>query len=224
MINEYAESSQMTISVVSFENQAIETVFLYTINTSYNELKKLIPNLPNNLKLTFGTSYDYGEDGVTGSAIAADLIQIGINPEVDDRSKQFAKIRSLIFHEGFHLAQGFYLDGRQFSAVESAVYEGCATIFERDFAGSNPAWGDYASEDEQTLRRWYEEMKTISAEQYFEPSGNTWRKWAFYDAETGEGWRIYKVGAWLVDSVLKKEDMNVMDLSSKTANEILEYL
>lgn len=224
MTNKHEVAGQESVVVEGFENEPIETLFLAAIYSSYQELKSILPNLPKKLTITFGTNYDYGEDGVTGSAIASDTIKIGINPDVDDRSKQFAKIRSLVFHEGFHLAQGFYLEGRQFSAVESAIYEGCATIFERDYAGSAPAWGDYSKEDDRTLHRWYEEMKSVTAEQYFEPSGETWRKWAFYDAETNEGWRVYKVGTWLVDKVLKKGNISLVELSSKAADEIVSLL
>lgn len=180
--------------------------------------------MPQELRVTFGTNYAYGETGATGSAMAADLMQIGIDPDRKDRSKQLAKIHSIVFHEGFHISQGFYLEGRIFSALESAVYEGCGTIFERDYANSNPKWGNYKKEDAATLRHWYEAIRGISAEQYFEPSGETWRKWAFYDPETDESWRVYKVGTWLVDTVLKERGMDILELGTKTADEILGYL
>ncbi|OGL23174.1 hypothetical protein A2791_05865 [Candidatus Saccharibacteria bacterium RIFCSPHIGHO2_01_FULL_46_30] len=215
--------SDTLTTVASFENEPIERLFLDEINASYAELRLLLPSLPNQLRVIFGTNYDYGEDGVTGSAVSADVIKIGIDSSVVDRTKQYEKIRSLVFHEGYHLAQNFHL-GSQFSAVESAIYEGCATIFERDYADSTPKWANYSKEDTATLWRWYEAMKDISAEQYFEPSGETWKKWAFYDAETNESWRVYKVGTWLVEDILKKNDLDIIDLSSMTASDILTYL
>lgn len=224
MTTEYENTELKSIKVESFENELIETSFLNEIDTSYQELKTLLPSLPPTLRIAFGTNYDYGEDGVTGSSLAADKIHVGINPETEDRSNQLAKIRSLIFHEGYHVAHGFHLEAPHSSALESAIYEGCATIFERDYAGSSPKWGDYIKEDEATLHRWYEEMKTITAEQYFEPTGETWRKWAFYDATTDESWRVYKVGTWLVDTILKSRDVSIIELNAKTAEEILGYL
>lgn len=223
MSTEQEPSLSKPILVTSFENESVERPFLDEIGKSYNELRKLIPTLPEQLKVTFGTNYDYGEDGVTGSAVAMDEIKVGIDKSIQDRSKQYARIRSLVFHEGYHIAQGFHL-GTQFSALESAIYEGCATLFERNYAGSLPKWGDYSKENEATLQRWFNEMKTISAEQYFEPSGETWRKWAFFDSETGESWRIYKVGTWLVENILRKNDADILDFSSKTARELLRYL
>lgn len=222
MSNRQESHPDMSVSVIDFENESIERLFLDEINESYGQLRQLIPSLPNQLKIVFGTNYDYGEDGVTGSAVAANEIKLGIDSRVEDRTRQHAKIHPLIFHEGYHLAQGFHL-GSQFSALESAIYEGCATIFERNYAGSTPRWGDYSKEDPATLRRWYDAMKDISAEQYFEPSGETWKKWAFYDPETNESWRVYKVGTWLVEGILEKNNLDIIDLSSKTANDILSY-
>lgn len=210
-----------SISVAAFENELIEKDFLSEINKSYNELKELLPTLPQLLRVYFGTNYDYGESGVTGSAISADSIKIGIDPTVEDRSKQHTKMHSIVFHEGYHVSQGFHL-GQEFSALESAVHEGCATVFERDYAQSSPKWGDYQKEGEEKLRQWYEAMKPITAEQYFEPTSETWRKWAFYDPETDESWRVYKVGTWIVDEVMRRNKLSSIDLNNMSAKEILE--
>lgn len=222
MTSEQELQPETSITVLHFEDEAVERPFLDEIQQSYTELRQLLPSLPRQLTITFGTNYDYGEDGITGSAIAADQMKIGIDKRIKDRAKQHAKIRPLVFHEGYHMAQDFHL-GSQFSALESAIYEGCATIFERDYAKSTPKWADYSKEDTATLERWYNAMKDITAEQYFEPSGETWRKWAFYDPETDESWRVYKVGTWLVEDALKRTDLDILELSSMTAREILDH-
>lgn len=220
MNSKHEHQSELSVSVTAFENEAVERLFLDEIHTAYAELRQLLPKLPSKLKVIFGTNYDYGEDGVTGSAISSNEMKIGIDESIEDRTKQHAKIRSLVFHEGYHIAQEFHL-ASQSSALESAIYEGCATIFEREYAGSTPKWGDYSKEDTATLQRWCNAMKDISAEQYFEPSGETWKKWAFYDPETDESWRVYKVGTWLVENILKENDLDIVDLNSMTASEIL---
>lgn len=207
------------ITVEHFENEDVERLFIEEINTAYEELRTLLPQLPKQIRIIFGTSYDYGEDGATGSSISSDLIRIGINPDVEDRSRQHAKMRQLVFHEGYHVAQGFDMDSR-FSALDSAVYEGCATVFEREYAHSTPKWGNYQKEDATTLQRWYNEMSGITADQYFEESGETWQKWAFYDPETDESWRVYKVGTWIVDQVLAQSKYTILDLCSMSAEEI----
>lgn len=220
MNSEHPSSECGFVSVVAFENELIEKDFLSEISKSYDELKKFLPELPQSLKVYFGTNYDYGESGVTGSAISADSIKIGIDPNAEDRAKQHDKVRSIVFHEGYHISHGFHL-GREFSALESAVYEGCATVFERDYAQSSPKWADYQKEGSEKLHQWYEAMKHITTEQYFEPTGETWRKWAFYDPETEESWRVYKVGTWIIDEVMDKNELSPIDLNSMSAEEIL---
>lgn len=220
MTNERLTPESNSIIVAQFENELIERDFLDEINKYYNELKELIPTLPQTLRVYFGTNYDFGEDGVTGSAVSADSIKIGINPDVENRDTQHAKVRSIVFHEGYHISQGFHL-GQEFSAVESAIYEGCATVFEREYASSKPKWGDYKKEGEEKLNQWYEAMKTITSEQYFEPSGETWQKWAFYDADTDESWRVYKVGTWIVDNVINRNKLTAIELNNMTAEQIL---
>jgi hypothetical protein len=212
-----------SIKVLSFEDEGVNGLFLPKIRSSYDELKVLLPHLPETLNIEFGTNYDYGEDGVTGSALSSNCMKIGIRIDQEDRASQFAKIRSLVMHEGYHIGQGFY-NTEPCSALEAAVYEGCATVFERDYLGSGPKWADYSMHDKETLQNWLDEIKTITADQYFEPSGETWKKWAFYDTETGASWRIYKTGTWLVDAVIRKTGFDAVNLNSLSAKEIMNYL
>jgi hypothetical protein len=212
-----------SIKVLSFENQAVNSLFLPKIQESYDELRVLLPHLPETMNIEFGTNYDYGEDGVTGSALSPNSMKIGIRIDQEDRTSQFARIGSVVKHEGYHIGQGAY-NSEPCSALEAAVYEGCATIFERDYLGSNPRWADYSMHDEKTLQSWLDEIRTITADQYFEPSGETWRKWAFYDAETDASWRIYKTGTWLVETVMRKTGLNAIELNSLSADEITNYL
>lgn len=212
-----------SIKVLGFENQAVNSLFLPKIRESYNELKALLPHLPETMNVEFGTNYDYGEDGVTGSALSSNSMKIGIRIDQEDRTPQFARIGAVVKHEGYHIGQGFY-NSQPCSALEAAVYEGCATTFERDYVGTNPKWADYSMHDEKTLQHWFDEIRTITAEQYFEPSGETWRRWAFYDAGTDASWRIYKTGTWIVESVMRKTGLNAIELNSLSADKIARYL
>lgn len=212
-----------SIRVLSFENEAIDSLFLPKIKEAYDELRVLLPHLPETMNVEFGTNYDYGEDGVTGSALSPNSMKIGIRIDQEDRTSQFARIGSVVKHEGYHIGQGFY-NSNPCSALEAAISEGCATIFERDYLGSDPKWADYSMHDEKTLQSWLDEIKTITAEQYFEPTGDTWRKWAFYDEETDTSWRIYKTGTWLVELVMSKTGLNVLELNSLSADEIISSL
>jgi hypothetical protein len=223
MSAEKKSGNHETINVLSFEDQEVNSLFLPKIKESYDELKALLPRLPETMNIEFGTNYDYGEDGVTGSALSSNSMKIGIRLDQENRASQFAKIRPTVMHEGYHIGQGFY-NTKPCSALEAAIYEGCATVFERDFLDSKPRWADYSMHDEETLRHWLDEIRTITADQYFEPNGETWRKWAFYDAETDASWRIYKTGTWLVDAVIQKTELNAIELNSLSADEIMNYL
>jgi len=220
MFNELESVGKKSVNVVSFEDEEVNTLFLPKIVESYDSLRLLLPSLPETINISFGTNYAYGEDGVTGSALSRESMKIGIRIDQENRASQFDRIKPVVFHEGYHVSQGFY-NSEPCSAIEAAIYEGCATIFEREYTDSSPKWGDYSSHDEETLRAWFEEIKTITADQYFEPSGETWRKWAFYDPDTKEGWRIYKVGTWIVENVISKIKLNIVELNSMSANEIL---
>ncbi len=211
------------IKVLSFEDQTVNSLFLPKIKESYNEVRALLPHLPETMNIEFGTNYDYGDDGVTGSALSANSMKIGIRINQEDRSSQFARIGPVVKHEGYHIGQGFY-NTEPCSALEAAVYEGCATVFERDYLGSEPKYADYSMYDEETLQYWLSEIKTITTDQYFEPSGETWRKWAFYDAETNSSWRIYKTGTWLVENLMRRTGLNAIELNSLSADKIMNYL
>lgn len=213
-----------SIQIEKFENEEVERLFLEEIDKSYTKLKGILPGLPEKLKVVFEGRDNYDHIGTDGYAVSSDTIGIGINADVEDRGPQFAKIQSLVFHECYHMRQGFHYDTEPSSALEAAIYEGCATIFERDYADSAPLWGNYQQENEETLRRWYEAMKAITAEEYFEESGETWKKWAFYDPETHESWRVYKVGTWLVDGIMKAKNLDIVDLHDRTAKEILDLI
>lgn len=222
-MSELEQLPKSSIEVIAFENEEVERLFLDQIEKAYDLFRTIISTAPDTLRVEFGdTGAVFGEDGVLGRAVSSDMIKIRIKPDVEDRTTQFARVRSAVLHEAYHMTQGLHNEAGTFSAVEVAIYEGCATVFERDYAGSEPKWGDYAKEGEEKLQKWYDAMKEITAEQYFEPSGETWLKWAFYDAETDESWRVYKVGTWLVDGVLKSKGLDIVTLNSKTAQDILD--
>lgn len=223
MFNERDPKPVNSINVLSFENEAVEGLFLPAIKGSYDELRVLLPHLPATMNIEFGTNYDYGDDGVTGSALSPTSMKIGIRIDQEDRTAQFARIGAVVKHEGYHIGQGFY-NADPCSALEAAVYEGCATIFERDYLGTNPQWADYSMHDDKTMRQWLDQIKTVTAEQYFEPSGETWRRWAFYDKETDASWRIYKTGTWLVEAVMRKTGLNALELNRLSAHDITNYL
>jgi uncharacterized protein YjaZ len=207
------------LKVIHYQNQAYELPFEPLIAESLVEVRKLLPTIPSNIQIYF-SNYGILEDtGVGGYAYSSDIITISLDPDFDDKEKQKASIRPAVFHEAFHLSQKFTGEDGPFSAIDNAIYEGMATIFERENAGVFEQYGDYRQIPEEKLKQWVEELKKLSAEVFADEK--VYSKWKFYHPELQERWIAYRTGTWLVDQVLQKQDLTILDLQSSTASDVL---
>jgi len=207
------------IEVIHYQNKSYELPFEPLMSESLIEVRKLLPNLPKSIQIYFS---DYGilkDTGIGGYAYSSDIITISLDPNFDDKEKQEANIRPTLFHESFHLSQRFTGEDGPFSAIDNALYEGMATVFERDYAGVFEPYGDYRQISEEKLKQWAEELRTLSAEVFAEEE--VYSKWKFYHPKLKERWIAYRTGAWLVDEVLKKNELTILDLRTKKAADIL---
>ncbi len=207
------------MEVIHYQNEHTEKPIEESISGSYDEVRKLLPGLPEMVKIYFG---DYGilpESGVGGYAYSSDIITVSLDPDYKDKQKQLNNIRPMIFHEAFHLYQNYTGDGPQYSAIEGAIYEGMATIFEREHAGTSQPYGDYKHLPEAKLRQWSQKLYKFSAEEFADEK--IYRAWKFYHPELRERWIVYKVGTWITDQVLAKHKLTILDLSTKTGAEVL---
>ena len=211
------------INVLSYEDGGINKLFEPLIMSAYEEARYLLPKLPQVINIEFGTNYPYGEDGVTGSALSPDSMKIGVRIDQDDRTSQYRKVKQVVMHEAYHIGQGFY-NSKPCSALEAAIYEGCASVFEKEYLSIAAKWTNYAQHTDEELFGWLEQIKNINADQYFESSGETWRKWAFFDPDTGESWRIYKTGTWLIEKIIAKNDVNSLELNDLNAKQIYKMI
>jgi len=208
------------IEVIHYHDRSAEKPFEGVIAKSYDEARGLLKNIPENLKVYFGDeSSIIPETGVGGFAYSHDTMTIAIDKDFEDKDTQKKDLHGTIFHESFHLAQRFTAEDGYRTAIDSAVYEGCATVFEREYAGILPLWGDYSAHSSEELKSWLASIKEVGVS-YFEEEG-VWEKWAFYNEELKQRWIVYKTGTWLVDRVLKETGLNILDLQDKTAEEIL---
>ncbi len=207
------------IEVIHYQNKAYETPFESLISDSLDEVRKLLPNLSESVQIYFS---DYGileETGIGGYAYSSNIITISLDPNFDDKGKQEASIRPTVFHESFHLSQGFTGEDGPFSAVDNALYEGMATVFEREYAGVFEPYGDYRQISEKKLKWWTEELREMSAEVFADEE--VYSKWKFYHPELKEQWIAYRTGTWLVDKILKKKGLTILDLRTKKATDVL---
>jgi len=193
-----------------------------TIESAYEEVQKLLPELPEDVKIWLDNSFLIPETGDGGYSYAPDIISIAFDLDFKDRKAQLRHLRATIFHEAFHLVQGHTAHKPKViykTALDATIYEGCATIFEREYAKSSPLWGNYQQYEEGVLREWQESLLAVAAEEYYD-DWSIYKKWAFYDKESGERWRLYKTGTWLVDKALKQSGLDILDLRLKNADEI----
>ncbi len=206
------------IKVIHYLNESTEKPLEVSISEYYDEVLKLLPGLPKTVKIYFS---DYGiiaASGVGGYAYSHDIITISIDPDFQDKKKQLKDIRSTIFHEAFHQYQNYTGESGPFTAIENAIYEGMATVFEREHCGIWQPYGDYREVSEDSLKQWLINLKELSLKEF----QDTYRQWKFYHPELKERWIVYKVGAWIIDQVLEKQKLTILDLSTKTAADVFK--
>lgn len=157
------------------------------------------------------------EHGVGGVTASADLIVVGVDPTAEvERGVLLRRLRGAVFHECFHIVHLFVpgrFRDRTPTALETAVYEGAATVFERDRAGSEPPWGVYYRE--ATMLGWAAELAAL-------PPGYDEQRWKYWDAERKQSWIVYRVGTFLVDRALARHpELAIEDLAARSPDEIL---
>ena len=222
MTKNYELQPEMSVTIERWLNRTKEEPFVHEIRDALRDLKSALPSLPSNISLYFDTREFSDGVGITGYARTATSIGVCVNPDFSDTAKQSREIKPFVFHEGYHIVDGFHYDAGKFSGIESAVAEGKAVVFEMQYADSRPGYANWQDEEEK-LASWYEQLKRIDAEQYYEESGETWQKWAFWDKETGESWRVYKVGTWIIQKVTEARGMDVKELHGTAAAQIIKW-
>jgi hypothetical protein len=207
------------IEVIHYQNQQVERLIEEDISRYYDEARQLLPSIPETVKIYFS---DYGildYCGVGGYAYASDIITVSVDPVFSDKVTQLSAIRPTIFHESFHLFQDFTGESQTYTALEGAVYEGMATVFEREHADVFEPYGDYRQTSAIKLKTWAKQLKAFGPEFQNE---EIYRAWKFFHPELKEQWIAYKVGTWITDQVLAKQNLTIMDLSTKSAAEVLK--
>lgn len=196
---------------------------LPTLEKSYAEMRKLLPELPEAIDIWLIHDFPLDSSGVSGFAYSPSIITIDFNPDFADKQLQQKALRATVFHEAYHLVQGHTgEDGSAVytSALDSAIYEGMATVFERKYANLKEPYGDYSTTDESLLQKWQSELTKITPEGFIAEDGKLWRQWAFYDESDDYGWKLYKTGAWIVDRYLEKSGEDILDIVHMPAADI----
>lgn len=209
------------------EDKEAEKHSIKLIQTAYDEVRALLPELPTSLQIYFDNWYLLPETGEGGFAYAPDTLTMSFDGSFADKRVQTEHIRSTVFHESYHLTHGHTYKESKLPyrhALDSAIYEGCASVFEREYTHPNVLPGDYSACTDQQLQTWADALAAISNDDYTNGDTGLWIKWALYDKKTNERWRVYKVGTWIVDRALAKSGLNIIDLRFKSAIDILELI
>ena len=209
------------IEIIQYSNEEFESQFVHMLEEAYCEVQALLENVPDRLQIKFTDNGGSDITGVGGFAFSRDQIHLAVLRSFHDRDLQKKNLRSAFFHESFHVQQGFTYANSSFTALDAVIYEGSAIKFERDYGKINAVYSDYSAYSEEQLKQWLEEISAVGTE-YFERE-ETWRKWAFYHPEYDEKWIVYKVGSFVLDSVLAASGMDIIDFRNKSASEILEF-
>lgn len=207
------------INVVSFSDKAFEADWVPVIDQAFSDASKLLMHLPDTLDIAFTAEGSEESTGVGGFSVSPHRINIALMKDFHDVALQQSNLRGVVFHELFHVNQGFTFAQSPFTALDAAVYEGCAVVFEREYGGGVAIYADYHQHTDEELSGWLEQLRNVGT-QYFEDY-DTWQKWAFYHPELDQKWIIYKVGAWLIERILTQRDLTILDLADKKPAEIM---
>jgi hypothetical protein len=188
------------------EQRLIEQV----ARSAIKEVRPLLATLPRKVLLTVRIGSDVIEEtGETADAMPPDAIMWTVDPHrhggVVAITRQW--LRATLFHELHHLARSAAVQPR--SIVDHAVYEGMATIFERDFAGVQTPWGAYP----KNVNEWADELMRLPE--------NAPRKDWLYSHPDGRRWIGIKVGAFWVDQASARSSRSAADLCTISTRDLL---
>lgn len=212
------DKSQTTIHISNEQYFPDQEKIAAILARNFDEVRGWLPTLADDITLRFTTENFIPETGESGFTQNTNTFVVAIDSEYPDKEKQRGHLREMVFHESLHAVQGYTGETGPFTPIDSAIYEGMAMAFGREMTGASPMYGDYSETEPYKLEAWFTEMKAITAEEYAADGGALWARWAFYDEVSGERWRLYKVGAWLLDryqAVTKKTATELVDVTPK---------
>jgi uncharacterized protein YjaZ len=195
-----------TYTFSATEQRRIEAI----ADAAIGEARSLLPSLVGPILLTVRTGTDVIEEtGETGAAMPPDAIMWTVDPRrhggVDVVAQKW--LRASLLHELHHLARA--ASQPRTTLLDQALFEGMATVFERDVAGADAPWGRYPA----NVSEWANELTQQS------PDASI-REW-LYTHRDGRRWIGMKVGAYWVDTAMKKSGRSIKDLTTASTDEVL---
>lgn len=151
------------------------------------------------------------ETGAMGMTYSDEYASVYFDHDVPYGKKRLLEeIRTTTFHELVH-ATTFQYEPWQPGVLFGATTEGLATVFERDYAGAQPLWGQY--EDDETMHKWLHELKEL-------PDTGEKNRDYFFKHPDGRKWIAYKTGVWITDQLVESGE-NLFELMKLKHSDIL---
>lgn len=189
------------------ERKAIEQIAFSTMS----EVRQLLRNLPVQIELTVRPGNEViAETGETADAMPPAAIMWTVDPGRDGGAEAVARkwLRATLFHELHHLARSTSQPPR--SLIDHVVYEGMATVFERDFAGADVPWGRYPD----NVTAWADELLAL-------PPDSSVRDWLYTNPD-GRRWIGIRVGAFWVERAMATSRRSTADLVITSTSDVLD--
>lgn len=205
---------------ISYSDKSFESAYTVIVENAHDDAAKLLHNLSSDLTIAFVDNGASDQTGVGGFAVSPHRLNIAVHKAFSDSVTQQRNLRAVVFHELFHINQGFTYEQSPFTALQAAVFEGCAVTFEREHGGGEATYADFNEHSDEELADWHEQLQQVGLK-YFEDT-DTWLRWAQYHPELEQKWIIYKVGTWLIKRILSGNNMGILDLQDKSPEEILQ--
>ncbi|MEM6997704.1 MAG: DUF2268 domain-containing putative Zn-dependent protease [Patescibacteria group bacterium] len=181
------------------------------------EVKQLLPDLSEDLEYMWDNKRLIPDVGTGGFAVTPTLIALAYDPDFKNKELQRKELEGAVYHESYHTIQRWTgYDGKLVdpTALDTAIIEGAATVFERERTECEPIYGMY--KDDETMHKWLDEVLQL-------PLDYDYRKYKFYDQETSRRFVLYKLGSWIIDGALAANPhLEVEDLVHMSPDQILQ--
>jgi hypothetical protein len=180
------------------------------------DARRLLPQFPTEILLTISAgSFVVAETGSGGASLEPGHIEWTVDTTRPEGAENIARsyLRSTLFHEMHHQARGWAITGGGpvTSFMDAVVSEGMATVFEREFAGSNPLYGDYPED----IDDWVDELLTLGMSAF-----ESYPQWMFQHTD-GRRWIGYRAGTYIVDQAIVESGLSSVEMVLMPTEEVL---
>lgn len=176
------------------------------VRAAAHEANKQLPSVSSFLNIVVGPLEPYEtvkETGDMGITYSEEYISIGFDYMVPHGASELkATLRTTTLHEMVHAVSYVHVEAWKPAPLQAVVYEGLATVFEKQHGHNPPLWSQY--EDDATMQEWLAEIKKLPVDV---------KNFDFlFNHPDGRKWVIYKTGTWMIEKLLAANKHSLHDL------------